>query len=216
MKFNLDNFSIVVLAQAHNPTILNPDFLKNNGIIDASFTTNNVICTPPVAHVSYVEGISVMAEFEKLQFIDTEPKRIPFESPIPEVAKKYINVLPHVRYTSVGLNFIGHYLCKDKEFALSLLPHKFLKEGSWSTYGDSLPHVGLKFIYPLKNIKCTINMETAELVRSSEPPLPIIGINANYHIDSTSIEEIVSFVNNWQTPFNHFSKVISDTFPEVE
>ncbi|MBI5666248.1 MAG: hypothetical protein HZC49_14325 [Nitrospirae bacterium] len=216
MKFNLDNFSIVVLAQAHNPTVLNPDFLKNNKIIDPSFTPNNVICTPPVAQISYIEGLSIIAEFEKLQFIDTEPKRIPFESPIPEIANKYINVLPHVRYKAAGLNFIGHYLCKDKEFALSLLPRKFLKEGSWSTYGDETPSTNLKFTYSLKNIKCTISLETAELLRPNEPSLPILGINANYHIDSTSLEEIVSFINNWQTQFNHFSKVISDTFPEVE
>lgn len=214
MKFNLDNFSIVVLAQAHNPTILNPDFLKNNGIVDSSFTPNNIICTPPVAQVSYVEGISIMAEFEKLQFIDTEPKRIPFESPIPEIAAKYINVLPHVRYKAAGLNFIGHYLCKDKEFALSFLHHKFLKDGSWNTYGDEMPSLSLKFTYSLKKLKCTFSMETAELLRPNEPSLPIIAINANYHIDSSSIEENISFINNWQTQFDHFSKVISDTFPE--
>jgi hypothetical protein len=216
MKFNLDNFSIVVLAQAHNPTILNPDFLKNNKIIDPSFTPNNVICTPPVAQISYVEGISIIAEFEKLQFIDTDHKRIPFESPISEIAKNYIHVLPHVRYKAAGLNFVGHYRCKDKEFALSFLPHKFLKEGSWNTYGDTLPQVSLKFIYPLKNIKCTINMETVELLKSKEMSSPIIRINANYHIDSANIEEILPFINNWQTQFNHVLKILSDTFPEAE
>lgn len=216
MNFNLDNFSIVVLAQAHNPTILNPDFLKNNGIIDPSFTPNNIICTPPVAQVSYMEGISLIAEFEKLQFIDTETARIPFESPISEIAKKYIDVLPHVRYKAAGLNFMGHYRCKDKKLSLSFLPDKFLKEGSWHTYGDTSPNIGLKFIYPLKNIKCTINFETAELTRPKEPSLPIIGINANYQIESTSIEEIVSFISNWQIHYNHFSEIILDTFPEVK
>ncbi len=117
MNFNLDNFSIVVLAQAHNPSILNPDFLKNNGIIAPSFKPNNVICTPPLSQVSYIEGLSIVAEFEKLQFIDIKKERIPFESPIPEIAIKYIKTLPHVQYTAVGLNFKAHYYCKDKEFA---------------------------------------------------------------------------------------------------
>lgn len=216
MNFNLDNFSIVVLAQAHNPSILNPDFLKNNGIIDLSFKPNNVICTPPVAQVSYVEGISIMAEFEKLQFIDTLKTRIPFESPIPEIAIKYIKTLPYVRYTAVGLNFMGHYLCKDNELALSFLPNKFLKDDSWHTFGDSLPKVGLKFTYSLKNLKCTVNMDTTELIRPKEPPLPIIGINTNYHFDSTNIEEITSFISNWKTQYNHFSKIILDTFLEGE
>jgi hypothetical protein len=216
MNFNLDNFSIVVLAQAHNPSILNPDFLKNNGIIDPLFKPNNIICTPPVAQVSYVEGISIMAEFEKLQFIDTLKTRIPFESPVPEIAIKYIKILPYVRYTAVGLNFMGHYLCKDNELALSFLPNKFLKDGSWNTFGDSLPKVGLKFIYSLKNLKCTVNMDTTELIRPNELPQPIIGITANYHLDSNSMEEISSFISNWKTQFNHLSMIILDIFPEGE
>ncbi|MBM4141905.1 MAG: hypothetical protein FJ242_10600 [Nitrospira sp.] len=216
MNFNLDSFSIVILAQAHNPSILNPDFLRNQGIIDPSFKPNNIICTPPVAQVSYIEGVSIIAEFEKLQFIDSEPKRIPFESPILEIATKYINTLPHVRYTAVGLNYNGHYRCKDKEFALSFLPNKFLKEGSWATYGDSIPYIGLKFIYPLENIRCTINIDTTEVVRPNESPQTIIGITANYHLDSNNIEEIILFINNWKTQYNHFSKIILDTFLEGE
>lgn len=216
MNFNFDNFSIVILAQAHNPSILNPDFLKNQNIVDPSFTLNNVICTPPVAQVSYNEGISIIAEFEKLQFIDTVTSRIPYESPIQEIAKKYINVLPHVRYTAVGLNFMGHYRYKDKESAMLLLPNKFLKEGNWSTYGDSLPYVGLKFIYPIKNIRSTINMDTSELIRPNEQPQPIVGITANYHLDSMNIEEISLFISDWKTQYNHLSKIILGVFPEGE
>lgn len=216
MNFGLNNFSIVILAQAHNPTILNPDFLKNQGIIESSFTPNNVICTPPVAQVTYKEGITIMAEFEKLQFIDTIPSRIPFESPIPEISKKYINALPHVRYTAVGLNFIGHYRCKDKEFALAFLPKKFLKDGAWNTYGDNIPYVGLKFIYKLKNVTCTLNLDTTEVILPNQQPLPIIGITANYHLDSINIEEIISFINEWKSQYNHLAKIILDTFPEGE
>jgi hypothetical protein len=214
MNFNLDNFSIVVLAQAHNPSILNPDFLKNNGIIDPLFKPNNVICTPPLSQVSYIEGLSIVAEFEKLQFIDIKKERIPFESPIPEIAIKYIKTLPHVQYTAVGLNFKAHYYCKDKEIALSFLPDKFLKDGIWNSYGDHLSTVGLKFIYQLKNIKCTINMDTGSISRPNEPSQPIIGITVNYHLDSTSTDEIISFIDNWEMQYNHFSKIVIDTFPE--
>src|SRR3989338_2693512 len=138
MNFNLDSFSIVILAQAHNPSILNPDFLKNQGIISNLLTPNKIICTPPVAQVSYVEGISITAEFDKLQFTDVSPKRIPLESPVPEISEKYIKTLPHVKYTAIGLNFIGHYTKKDNKLISSFLYNKFLKKDSWSSYGDSL------------------------------------------------------------------------------
>lgn len=214
MNFNLDNFSIVVLAQAHNPSILNPDFLKNQNIIDPSFTPNNVICTPPVAQVSYQEGITIMAEFEKLQFIDKLSKRIPFESPIPDIAVNYIKTLPYVRYTAIGLNFVGHYRCKDKESASTLLPNKFLKEGKWSSYGDTPPDVGLKFVYRIGNVRCTINMDTTEVTKSNELPVPIIAITSNYHIDSANIEELTPFITNWKTQYNHFSDIVLNTLPE--
>src|SRR4030043_307057 len=110
MNITLTNFSIVVLAQAHNPSILNPDFLKNNNIVSPTFTPKTVVCSMPVAQVVYDEGISILAEFERLQFIDTIPERIPGGSPIPEIAVRYVDTLPHVRYTAVGINFIGHYL----------------------------------------------------------------------------------------------------------
>lgn len=216
MNFNFDNFSIVILAQAHNPSILNPDFLKNQNIVDPSFTPNNVICTPPVAQVSYNEGISIIAEFEKLQFIDTVTSRIPYESPIQEIAKKYTIALPHVRYTAVGLNFMGHYRCKDKESAMLFLPNKFLKQGNWSTYGDGLPNVGLKFMYSIKNVRCTITMDTTELIKPNEHPQPIVGITANYHLDSINMEEISSFISDWKTHYNHLSKIILDVFSEEE
>lgn len=214
MNFTLNNFSIVVLAQANNPSILNPDFLRNQKIVDSSFTPKNVICTPPVAQVSYQEGITIMAEFEKLQFIDTVSERIPFESPIPEIAVNYIKTLPHVRYTAAGLNFIGHYRCKDKESALALLPNKFLREGKWSSYGDILTGVGIKFGYLIGSVRCTVNMDTTDLKRPNEPPAPVIAITSNYHLDTAEIKEITFFITDWKLQFNHFSNIVLNTFPE--
>lgn len=214
MNFNLDNFSIVVLAQAHNPSILNPDFLRSQGIIESFFKPTNVICTPPIAQVSYEEGITIMAEFEKLQFIDTSAKRIPFDSPISDITIKYIKTLPHVRYTAVGLNFAGHYLCKDKESAAALLPSKFLKEGKWSSFGDSMPFVGIKFSYLANGVRCTINFDTTEAIFPDKPMAPVIAITSNYHADSADIEEIVKVINNWKTHYKHFLDIVLDTFSE--
>lgn len=214
MNFTLDNFSIVVLAQANNPSILNPDFLKNQKIVDPSFTLSNAICTPPVAQVSYKEGITIMAEFEKLQFTDADTKRIPFESPITDIALNYIKALPHVRYTAVGINFVSHYLCKDRATAAGLLPAKFLKEGKWASYGDTAPFVGIKFTYLVGNIRCTINFDTTDAIRTNEAPISVIAITANYHIDSANIEEISAIITNWKTQYKHFSNIVLDALPE--
>lgn len=129
-----------------------------------------------------------MAEFEKLQFTDTKTDRIPFESPVTEIAVNYIKTLPHVRYTAVGLNFVGYHPCRDKNSAAALLPDKFLKDGKWSSFGDAAPYVGIKFTYPIGQVRGTINFDTTEVIRPNEPLTPVIAITANYHIDSDNIK----------------------------
>ncbi len=215
MNRYMNNFSVVILASANNPSILNPDFLKSQGIVDSSLTPVNVVCTPPVSQVTYKENISIVAEFEKLQFTDTLVERIPFKSPITAIATKYVETLPHVQYTSVGLNFTDHIKCKDRSSSLSILPEKFLKEGPWCTHGDSQPAIGLRFIYNIGDIRAAFTMDTAELNVKGSPAISIIQIAANYHFDSKNIEEIIEFISNWEKQYEHFSGFIADTFGEV-
>lgn len=215
MNITLTNFSIVVLAQAHNPSILNPDFLKNNNIVNPTFTPKSVVCTMPVAQVVYDEGISIVAEFERLQFIDTIPERIPGGSPIPEIAVRYVDTLPHVRYTAVGINFIGHYLFGDKESSRSFILEKFIKEGPWlSQKGDA--DIGLKFVYSFVDRKKTISFEPGEITKSGNDHLPVILVNANYHFDAAEgkVEPVKSFISDWPASFEDFSQFVEIIFPE--
>jgi len=216
MKINITNFSIVVLAQSNNPSILNPDFLKNNKIVDSSFTPKKVICTPPISEVTFSEAISIIAEFERIQFIDTNIQRIPDDSPIPEIAKKYIEVLRHVRYIATGINFTGHYLCPDKDFAESFLLKRFIKEGEWLSIGDTV-QAGLKFIYSFGETKNTISIDSAELIKSENEKNPIILFNVNCHHDTkdNGIDKIKSFISNWQIQFERFNNFIEKILPEA-
>jgi len=215
MKINLTNFSIVVLAQAHNPSILNPDFLKNNKIVDASFTPKDVYCTPPIAQVSFDEGISIIAEFERLQFIDHVSERIPHKSQIAEIATKYISVLPHVRYTAAGINFIGHYLWENTNIASSFISNKFIREGPGLSAGDGLTNIGLKFVYLFGKIKCTISIESTEMIREENKKIPVILINANYNLDvkDNNIQEIKSFISDWKIQNERFTSFLEKIFP---
>ncbi len=212
MKINLTNFSIVVLAQAHNPSILNPDFLKNSKIVNAGFTPKDVYCTPPIAQVSFQEGISIIAEFERLQFIEHVSERIPHNSQIPEIANRYISILPHVRYTAVGINFIGHYLWENTNEARSFILDKFIKEGAW--LGDQLTDVGLKFVYLFEKTKCTISLESAEIIKTENGKAPVILINANYNLDAknNNIQEIKSFISDWQIQNKRFNDFLEKVF----
>ena len=209
MELTLSNFSVVILAQAHNPSILNPDFLRQNDIVAENFKPRNVVCTQPVAQVVYEEGISIIAEFERLQFVDVDINRIPQDSPIPDIALRYIGVLPHVRYKSVGINFAGHCLFAGKDSARSFISKKFVKPGTWLSE-DEVTDVGITFAYHTENGKNTLTIKPGEVVKSEGSGVPAILINANYHLDVSEgdLVSIKSFVSGWQVSYDHFKQFV--------
>jgi len=203
----LTHFSVVVLAQAHNPTILNPDFLKHNNIVSEKFTVKNFICTPPIAQVSYAEGISIVAEFEKIQFIDETAERLPNQSPIPTIAIKYIETLPHVNYTAAGINFIGHFKFKDVESVRTFLIKKFVKDGPWLLSKDEIVNVGLNFVYSDGNTKRNININPGEYKKAGNEPIPVIALRYNHHFETKGkdLDSIKAFIADWNKAFSLFN-----------
>src|SRR5919106_1183607 len=126
-------FSIVIVASDCNPTILNPDFLARQGIVPDDWgwrVSRPAITTPPFAIVSYDSGVSVSVEPNKFQVVDRLTDSTPYASRIPKVARRYIEVLPHVRYTAVGHNFKGFAEGTDDK---AFLKQRFVKSGIWDS-----------------------------------------------------------------------------------
>jgi hypothetical protein len=235
MKIDLTSFAIVVLAKAHNPTVLNPDFLRYNGITDDGYTPVDVVCTAPIAHVVYREKMSVVAEFDSVQFIDEDRVRIPFDSPIPKMAIKYMDVLPHVRYNAVGVNFAGHFSKRDtapsmaRLYNLSFIKERFIKEGPWFSPESGITGIGINLTYAQGGIKSTVEISTIDIIAPQETVTPIdagdgsaaasscrtpvISFKANYHIDTDEgdILKIKSFIMDWQKIFQKFTEFVEGT-----
>src|SRR2546428_392286 len=108
METHLIQFSVVVVGEAHNPTILNPDFLAIREIVPKEWgweVLSPAITTPPFAIVRYTNRVSITVEHGKLQVADLGVGDDPTGSKAAEIARRYVNTLPHVRYTAVGINF---------------------------------------------------------------------------------------------------------------
>jgi hypothetical protein len=212
MLIEMTQFSVVVLAQAHNPSILNPDFLINNKIVDPSLTPSNVLCTPPVASVVFAEGISITAEFEKLQFIDSDMQRIPNDSPIPSIACRYIDALPHVNYTAAGINFSGHYRFADPETVRKFILDKFIKDGPWLNQKDEILSVGINLVYSSGNVKRALNISPGEYKK--EVPIVLVRYNHHFQAPTPVVADLRDFILNWKNAFELFSQHCEQVFAE--
>ena len=73
MNLELLSFSVVVTGTAHNPSILNPDFLERREIVPKEWGWQvgaPPITTPPFSQVQYATGVTISVETGKLQVSD--------------------------------------------------------------------------------------------------------------------------------------------------
>ncbi len=90
-RLEFTELSIVIVAENHNPTILNPDFLKFNGIVPKEWVVSKPpLCAYPVSQVEYQNGMRITAELNKLIFFTPEFVNNHFDMNISDVAKRYV------------------------------------------------------------------------------------------------------------------------------
>ena len=59
LPYWLHSVSVVVTAEFHNPSILNPDFLESKEIVPSDWTGTEAITTPQVSFVRYENEIQL-------------------------------------------------------------------------------------------------------------------------------------------------------------
>lgn len=98
--------SVVVLAQAHNSSIVSPDWVQK--VLLVKEPPSNFVHTPPF---SLFDSASLLLTVDtgRLELVS---KALDDEhiSACGEVAGTYFRTLPHIPYRSLGLNYIWEYL----------------------------------------------------------------------------------------------------------
>lgn len=104
IDIKLIELSVVFVANSNNPSIINPDFLRYNKIVDDSYEVqDSPISTPAFSQVAFKNGIEVASTPDRIIFrqsgsLDRETVASP------EVAKRYLDCVPHVPYCAIGMN----------------------------------------------------------------------------------------------------------------
>jgi hypothetical protein len=146
MELELQEFTVAVLASDHNPSLLNPDFLRIQSIVPEDWKVSEpVVVTPSVATVRYEEGVSITVARARLHISD-EASRDPSRSKIVDIATAYIKTLPHIRYTALEANFSARVATDDP---LALLRSRFLTARNLNFGGHSLEDVGVRLAFSI-------------------------------------------------------------------
>ena len=152
MELKIISTTVVVLSEGNNPKLLNPDFLERNQVVPGNWKIRDVLVTPPIAQVIYENAVQFTVEINKLQIQANRPEAVDWEKTLPSLATTYLDLLPHVTYGAVGINFVfGALRCPDRAFM------RLLKEGPWLDGAGSLTGATIELQYqsalPHMNVK---------------------------------------------------------------
>ena len=211
MKLPLLSTGIVVIAQAHNPTILHPAFLKAQGVVPPDWEPSEPpVCTPAISVVTYPNRITFTADISKFQVLDNAPGG---KSQIPELATNYVGLLPHVHYTAVGINIAS---LVERDEPEKWIIERFLKPGPWNEGQFQLEAVEFRFVYPvdhgLLHLKCSVGSVVGA---TGEPEKPCVMIDGNYHVNispKNALEETESVIAMFSSRLEHFGSIAECVF----
>jgi len=101
----LNRASIVILAQAHNPSIISPNWVQE--VLSIKEPPSNFVHTPPF---SLFDSASFLLTVD-IQRLELVSKVLDEEhiSDCGQAASAYLRILPRIPYRSLGLNYIWAY-----------------------------------------------------------------------------------------------------------
>lgn len=96
----------MVVADQHNPSILNPDWLVKTEIIHPEWKlADSSITTPLFARCTYVNKVQLILEPGKLTVESMVVDDNDLSGELPRIVRKYVDSLPHIPYKQIGNNF---------------------------------------------------------------------------------------------------------------
>jgi len=178
----LSGFSVVIVANSNNPTLLNQDFLYYNGIVPNDWPLDEDIrpvITPAVSKIVFRNGFRVTAELNRILFEQLADSLKQEDIVCADVAKRYLRTIPHVPYTSIGINLHGYRIEQASETVSDLL----IKNGGWMNFKEATPVFQVKSLYQYDGKTVTLDIAEDFVTETGTAKTRPIVFNANIHRD---------------------------------
>jgi hypothetical protein len=185
----MDAAAVVVLAVSNNPRLLNADFLKRHSIVPEEWAVADTLVTPAVAQVTFENGLQVLVEENRVHFRTSRPTRSLWAEELPRIAVDYLELLPHVDYRGVGLNFVFVSSGIAGEETKTAPIKKLLKRGRWLDWRSGASGAVIELQYRKETPHMNIKISTAERKEMEEENVQRLMFNINFHHDFKAEEQ---------------------------
>ena len=200
----LSGSSCVVVADQHNPSILNPDWLVKTEIINPDWKlADPSITTPIFARCSYVNKVQLVLEPNKLTVSSLPADNNDLSDDLPRIVRKYVDSLPHIPYKQLGNNF---RFSTDMKDVLSKLKNKLIKEGNWST--DDISKIKTTFQYFCNGYRVNLTVESSDTREESrtDKEVSALILDFNYHRELNDLSSLRGGIDSWRNDYEDAMK----------
>lgn len=217
--FVIQDLALVVVARNHNPTILNPDFLRANHIVPDNWElAGPPICVEPIASVTYATGVNITAQADHVTFAESVAGKHKASVVLPDIAAKYVETLRHVNYRALGINPTGHLIFGQdagpqvREFIIK----RFLAPPQWGKWEQPLWAAGVKLTFTVEPWMMNVRINEGIVQRPGKPPSAAIVVSGNFHKDlcgktvEEHLKDLLDSLKQWTAAWDYFAKFIQD------
>ena len=209
----------VLAVDKHNPILLNPEFLKTEGIIPSDWE----LTQPPTyiqgtALVVFQNGIYIAHQGNVIAFFeDTRTKQLE-NLEVPQIVQNYVEVFPNENYRAVGLNLEAHTTFDTQEEARNYLLETLQNPQHLHESNEDIVQTIVNFIYKIDRGQLTLTVRNTELKPSAEESIPVILFAANFNRDVAGVPDQERFdilsqiITSWQTDIDTYQKIINNRF----
>jgi len=215
--FEVQNLTIVIVAKNHNPTVLNPDFLKHNNIVPANWElAGPAFCIDPIAKVSFLSGVNIVAQSDRVSFTEGIAGKTMEAVSIPEIASQYVSTLKHVNYRAVGINPSGFVtVAEDEKATRDFIVKKFFPPSLLGCISPRPESGGVKLSSVSDGWKLTLSADEGVAQAPGKAPAPVVLFEGNFHHDLVGnsiddrLKQLHDRLKEWPKLVENFSNAVA-------
>ncbi len=209
----LTELSVVPIAENIDPSMINPDFLRHNGIVDAKLRTEQPpVSTAVFSQVVFEGGLEVVAQPNRFLFVQ-RGEILTEDIAVPDIVKRFLERVPHPTYTAVGINLAGVRSLDDR--SVGGVASALIERGKWMAFGGVSPEVFLRAVYLCKGRQITVNVHDVGKRESdgSESHGILFAVNIHRNITETDQGQrsarLMSILSGWKDDLSDFESLVA-------
>jgi len=211
---------LVIAANDFSPAVVNFEFLKYSGVIGADWELARApIYNNQVTQLAFQNGVVITAQSGRIILAENLAEKDASHSLIGDVAHKFVQSLPNLEYSAVGINPTGHAAFEGgRDSVKQFLSGTLVAPGPWQNIGIEAPRATLNFTYRLERGALNLTVSEAGLRADDETITPVVVFSGNfsYPVSGGAAAERVNcvcdYLNHWRSDLTEFQKIVDESF----